>query len=141
MYAHSPLSRALPPFDPRSNLWLVLPAFCADFAFFATSCFVSAASIGVKGYLLGRKLRSRHRVGAKLERARRLSLCGSTSITAGVVVFEEKLEEIKMKKIKYLTFIAKVWPAALVDRILAISCSPAHSVLPRRFFTTSRWER
>jgi hypothetical protein len=81
-------------------------------------------------------------VGAKLERARRLSLCGSTSITAGVVVvFEEKLEEIKMKKIKYLTFIAKVWPAALVDRILAISCSPAHSVLPRRFLTTSRWER
>ena len=92
----------------------------ADFVFFATSCFVSAASIGVKGWLLGRKLRSRQnmdsRVGAEahsaLERARHPSRRDSTSITAGVTVFEEKLEEITMKKTKYLAFIAQVWLAA-----------------------------
>ena len=120
---------------------------CADVVFYATTCFVSAASIGVKGWLLGRKLRSRHnngnRVGAAphfaLAKVRRPSLRKSISIAPGAIVLEEKFEEVTMKKVKYLMYMAQVRLAG-VDRILAIRCSPAHGTLRRRALKTSPWE-
>ena len=119
----------------------------ADVVFYATSCFVSTASIGVKSWLLGRKLRSRlnigNRVGAAphftLEGVRRPSLRRNISVTPGASKLQEKFEQTNMKKVKYLMYIAQVWLAG-VERILAIRCSPVHGVLRRRALKTSPWE-
>ena len=119
---------------------------CADVVFYATSCFVSAASIGVKGWLLGRKLRSRHstgnRVGAvphfTLEGVSCPSLRFNISVTPGAAELQEKFEQTNMKKVKYLMYMAQVRLAG-VDRILAIRCSPAHGALRRRALKTSQW--
>ena len=97
---------------------------CADVIFYATSCFVSTASIGVKGWLLGRKLRSRrniyinNRVGAAphftLEGVRRPSLRRNISVTPGAAELQEKFEQTNMKKVKYLMYIAQVRLASLL---------------------------
>ena len=105
---------------------------CADVVFYAASCFVSVLSIGVKGWLLGRKLRSRQnmdsRVGAEahsaLESVRRPSLRKSISIAPGAVVLEEKFEEVTMKKVKYLMYLAQVWPAMLIASFLSVARRP-----------------
>ena len=105
---------------------------CADVVFYATSCFVSAASIGVKGWLLGRKLRSRHstgnRVGAAphfaLAKVRRPSLRKSISIAPGAIVLEEKFEEVTMKKVEYLMYLAQVWRAMLIASFFSVARRP-----------------
>ncbi len=102
----------------------------------------------MKGFLLGRKLRSRHitrnRVGAAphftLEGVRRPTLRRNISVTPGASELQEKFEQTNMKKVKYLMYIAQVGLAG-VDRILAIRCSPAHGVSRRRALKTSPWER
>ena len=137
-----------PFFDRRNSLAVHASAlFGADVVFYATSCFVSTASIGVKGWLLGRKLRSRHNIGNRvgaaphftLEGVRRPSLRRNISVTPGASQLQEKFEQTNMKKVKYLMYIAQVGLAG-VDRILAIRCSPAHGVLRRRALKTSLWE-
>jgi hypothetical protein len=105
---------------------------CADVVFYAASCFVSAVSIGLKGWLLGRKLRSRHstgnRVGAAphfaLARVRRPSLRKSISIAPGAIVLEEKFEKVTMKKAKYLMYLAQVWPAMLIVSFFSVARRP-----------------
>ena len=84
--------------------------------FYATSCVVSVTSIGIKGWLLADKLRSRHgannRVGAvphfALGNVKRASLRESISLTPGASILQEKFEESKMKRVKYLLLIAQV---------------------------------
>ena len=84
--------------------------------FYATSCVVSVASLGIKGWLLADKLRSRHRannrVGAvphfALGNVRRATLRESISLTPGASILQEKFEASKMKRVKYLLLIAQV---------------------------------
>ena len=84
--------------------------------FYTTSCVVSVASIGIHGWLLADKLRSRHRannrVGAvphfALGNVRRASLRESISLTPGASILQEKFEASKMKRVKYLLLIAQV---------------------------------
>ena len=84
--------------------------------FYTTSCVVSVASIGIQGWLLADKLRSRHRannrVGAvphfALGNVKRPSLRESISITPGASILQEKFEASKMKRVKYLLLIAQV---------------------------------
>jgi hypothetical protein len=122
--------------------------------FYAMSCVVSVASIGIKGWLLGGKLRSRHnasnRVGAvphfALGNVRRASLRESISLTPGASILQEKFEESKMKKVKYLLFIAQVkFAEPKRTRLASVAlrhrraASPA--VLRRLASKTSRWDR
>jgi hypothetical protein len=123
---------------------------CADMLFYATSCVVSAASIGIKAWLLADKLRSRHqasiRVGAvphfALEDVRRATLRATISLLPGASILQEKFESSKMKKVKYVLYVAQ---ASLAEA--SIRCSapplavPKGAVRRRLASKTSRWER
>ena len=118
--------------------------------FYTTSCVVSAASIGIKAWLLADKLHSRHqassRVGAvphfALGDVRRATLRATISLMPSASILQEKFESSKIKKVKYLLYIAQ---ASLVEASIYCSAPPLKvpkgAVLRRLASKTSRWER